>query len=117
MSVRQTEVVDYLGLEQGSGHILLTLIDDLDWSDEHAHLVLLQDKLNKYLAFIESGEVYDQLLENLGRRVAPGTPVKISVLAKYPSSAGAERFLGQVRSAIEAAGFAFAHKILETGAS
>lgn len=43
--------------------------DHIDGSDEDAHLSLLQDKLNTYLAFIESGEVFECLLE-LGPRTS-----------------------------------------------
>lgn len=49
------------------------MVDPLDWSDEQAHLLLLEAKLNAYLAFIESGEVHDRLKE-LGRDVSRSIP-------------------------------------------
>jgi hypothetical protein len=34
MTVAQTGVVDWMGIEKLTGHVGLTIVDDLDWSDE-----------------------------------------------------------------------------------
>nr|WP_211171156.1 DUF6572 domain-containing protein [Bacillus sp. DNRA2] len=34
------------------------IADHLDWENELQHLKLLQDKINAYISFIESGQVY-----------------------------------------------------------
>ena len=52
MTVLQKSTVDWLGIEKGTGNVVLTVVDDLDWSDENGHLLALQEKLNTYLAFI-----------------------------------------------------------------
>lgn len=55
MGVEQTTVIDFIGIDPASGAVCLTIADALDWDPDH--LRLLQDKLNAYLAFVESGEL------------------------------------------------------------
>lgn len=69
VTVKEGRTVDWLALEKGTGRILLTVVDDLDWTDEAGHLFVLQEKLDTYLAFIESGEVFERLLDTLERPV------------------------------------------------
>lgn len=112
MTVRQTNVVDWLGIEKETGHVILTIVDDLDWTDEADHLRTLQDKLNTYLAFIESGEVYEALIERLSRSVDSVTPMKVSILARHVPTADGEAFLEHARAVFEQAGLHLAHKVL-----
>jgi hypothetical protein len=115
MRLSDAETVDYLGLEKDTGWIVVTLIDDCDWSDETKHLALLQTKINRYFDFIESGEVYDQLERTTGRAASRETPIKISVLAKYEPPGEGSRFHEQVAQAARGAGVAFSFKVLPTG--
>lgn len=113
MRLTDTNTVDYLGLEKDTGYVVLTLVDDCDWEDEIQHLSLLQAKVNRYFDFIDSGEVYEQLRETAGREVAPTTPVKISILAKYePRNSEGNRFLEHVARVAEDAGVHFSFKVL-----
>ena len=58
MSIEQTNTVDFVSIDEISGDALLTISDHLAWDEnEGAHLELLQNKLNAYLRFIESGEL------------------------------------------------------------
>lgn len=66
MSIKQTRVVDWLGIEKGSENMSLMVVDDQDWTNEQEHLLLLQEKLNTYLSFVESGEVFERLTEEVG---------------------------------------------------
>jgi hypothetical protein len=53
MSVDQTNIVDFISINS-SGNVVLTISDHLEWDNEGRHIYILQEKLNKYLAFIES---------------------------------------------------------------
>lgn len=113
MSVRKVNVVDVLRIENGAGGIVLDLIDEEDWSDVHGHLLALQEKLNSYLAFIESGEVYEQL-EASGQKVTPGTlPIRVDVHARCPLHPHAQRFLEYVIRTFEGAGFRLSHRVVD----
>jgi len=115
VTVKQTATVDWLGLEKATGSIVLTIVDDLDWADETDHLLALQEKLNTYLAFIESDEVFDRLLDTVGRQVPRDTSIKVSILAEYPITSRAEAFLEHATGAFEGAGFTLVHKIVMSG--
>lgn len=112
MTIKQTGIVDWLGIEKGTGHVNLTIIDDMDWNSEHEHLLLLEQKLNSYLAFIESGEVFDRLAQELGRKTPSSTPVKVSILAKFDVTPQARAFLAHASKTFEAAGFALVHRVV-----
>ena len=70
MSVEQTDVVDILGVDRETGHVVLTISDHLDWSDSVGRQTILQKKLNTYLTFVESGEILGQYPDAKDRPVA-----------------------------------------------
>ena len=71
MSVDQTDTVDFVTIDKASGDLWLTISDHLPWDEnEGNHLVLLQNKLNAYLRFIESGEVFEKVPDGKGHRMS-----------------------------------------------
>jgi hypothetical protein len=58
MSIAQTDRIDIL-FRDDAGHGVLVIADHLDWEefDEGDHLLLLQEKMNTYLAFVDSGQL------------------------------------------------------------
>jgi hypothetical protein len=100
MTVEQHNVIDTIHVEP-SGNAVLTIADHLPWDEVNEHLYCLQEKLNAYLRFIESGEIYQKWPN------AAGHPILIDVVMKYPAPGSAARFLEQMSAAIQAAGFKF----------
>lgn len=99
MSIEQTGVVDAIGVHQESGKLILTISDHLDWNANiQEHMLLLQEKLNIYLAFVESGELLEQYPDAHGRDVI------INVVGRYPLISEARRFLDEVAAVIAGAG-------------
>lgn len=110
MSVDQTNVVDAIGIDDAMGDVVLTITDHLEWSEsDNDHLLLLQDKLNTYLRFIESGEMLEAY------PTAKGRSVLIDVVCKYPLSQQAQGFYSQVAQIIEGAGMKFRHRLFRAG--
>jgi len=106
MSIEQTQTVDYVNVDKGSGDVWLTISDHLPWDvSEGEHLDLLQQKLNAYLRFIESGELQKKYPDATGRDVV------INLVGKYPLSRQATVFVTKVRAAIGAAGFRLRHEV------
>jgi hypothetical protein len=58
MSVVETNKVDIVATRPGSSSVVLVITDHLRWDDLDGHLLALQAKLNTYIAFIESGQIY-----------------------------------------------------------
>jgi hypothetical protein len=100
MSVDQTDKIDFMWKDEQSGRVMLTITDHLDWKkrDEDEHLLLLQDKLNTYLYFIESGHLREAKPEY------KGLPVAIHVRAKYRLSKEAAKFYKAAEKGVAEAG-------------
>ncbi len=103
MSIEQTDVVDAIGVDNATGNVVLTIMDHLQWSKEH--LLLLQEKLNTYLAFVESGELITSYHDAKERNV------QISVVCKHAPDDDAKSFLDQIRNIVEGAGLKFDYQV------
>jgi len=99
MTLEQTKVVDFVGVEKATGVFVLTLTDAWGWTDEeeHQHLLLLEEKINSYLATIESGEVYREYAARTGQPVPPPTRTRVSIRALHPPSPKGSKFLRHVQ--------------------
>lgn len=100
MSIDQIGVIDLIGIENSSGNLELTISDHLEWADKE-HLLLLQEKINNYLGFIESNEIYTVYPNAQGRNIT------INLVCKYPPDRNGIYFLSQVTSIIKKAGMTF----------
>jgi len=100
MSVEQTDTIDFASIDKASSDLWLTISDHLPWDEnEGNHLILLQDKLNAYLRFVESGEVLEKVPGAEGRRIV------INLVGKFPLRQKAASFLEKAHAAVEEAGF------------
>ena len=99
MSVEQVDKIDFIGIDKVTGQATLTISDHLDWTDIRGHLRKLQEKLNTYLRFCESGELYQTYPEAKGRRIV------FALVAKHAPNSEGRSFLAKARAALEKAGF------------
>jgi len=70
MSVVDTDSIDAIGLDKEAKRLFLTIIDPLIWDNENVHLFTLQEKINTYLHFIESGELLNAMPDSKGCDIA-----------------------------------------------
>ena len=105
MAVDQMSVVDFVSRAK-NGDCELAISDHLEWGGDGCHLLVLQEKMNRYLAFVESGELYEKFPETRGEHVV----IKIYFM-HTPDEQGL-RFLDLARGSIEGAGFGFEYKML-----
>ncbi|QOY94009.1 hypothetical protein IM543_21240 [Massilia sp. UMI-21] len=99
MSVDNPRVVDFIAVDHEANAIVLTIADHLPWEADAGHFAALQEKLNVYLAFIESGELLAAYPEAAGRKV------RIALMHRAPLTVGALRLLESARAIITEAGF------------
>jgi uncharacterized protein DUF6572 len=104
MTVEQSDVVDIVSVDP-AGYVVLTISDHLDWSDTASHLLILQTKLNRYLAFVESGEILESYPDSKGKKVA------LKVAFKFKPDTGGEGFLVKAKQIVEHAGIQFRHEV------
>lgn len=99
MPVDDPSVVDAAGVDRATGEVVLTVADAWTWDDSRTHLLVLQEKINRYLGFVGDGE----LLENYP--ASEGRAVRIDVVFKHRPGAEGERFLDQAAEVVAANGF------------
>ena len=109
MSIEQTDLIDIISVDRLTGEAILTISDHLDWSDTAAHLLLLQNKLNRYLTFVESGEIFQSYPK------AQNRPIVFTVVFKFRPNEEGRAFLDKARPIVESAGITFQEKV-STGA-
>ena len=97
MTVSDPNVIDIVGVDRQTGEVVLTLCDHLDWNDSEGHLTMLQEKLNRYLTIVESGELAESF-------PAKDRQVRIDVAFMHPPSNAAKDFLWQAERIIATAG-------------
>ncbi|QQR60570.1 hypothetical protein IPH19_04135 [Candidatus Uhrbacteria bacterium] len=99
MSVEQEKIVDFIGDNEAANEVVLFITDHLPWDDSaNEHLNLLQKKINKYIAFIESGELV-QL-----RPSAVSKKKVIEVQTKYENSDIANSFYKHAKERMDGSG-------------
>lgn len=104
MSVDKTNVVDAIGVDIQTGELVLTISDHLEWTgSDNEHLLLLQEKLNTYLRFVESGEVLKSYPD------AKGKDMVIDVVFMCALNEQARKFLCQVATIVEGVGMKLRH--------
>jgi hypothetical protein len=100
MTVEDTDKIDFVTGEPKTGDMVLTISDHLDWGEnEGEHLLVLQNKLNTYLEFIEGGQLYAKFPQAVGRNIV------IQVMGKFPLSEEASKFYRLAGKAIEGYGY------------
>ena len=106
MSIEQKDKIDFISTTP-ENKVELTISDHLEWDAENNHLLVLQDKLNAYLDFIQSG----QILEDYPS--AENKEIIICVVMKYAPTEDALTFLNHCEKFMEKQDVEFNWKVAE----
>lgn len=109
MAIDNPGVIDAIGTDRITGAIVLTVSDHLDWTEERHHLRVLQDKLNAYLDFIQSGQLSEDYPD------AGDATLRIEVIAKHLAPPSAGWFFQKTNEALRQNDVAFDYKPLPDG--
>lgn len=111
MAVDDPDQIDLLVTDKEKTFVRLVIADHLDWEelDEGHHLELLQNKLNRYLDFVESGELIQT------RPDLQACPVIIQVAAKFPPNEEAAKFYRLAAPAVAEAGISLELEVGRSG--
>jgi hypothetical protein len=93
MSLENANVVDAAGIEHHTGLAVLTIADSWTWDDVEGHLSAMQNKINAYFAFIESGEIFAEY------PAARGRPIAIDIVSRFEVPDSAANFLAAAANA------------------
>lgn len=89
MTLDNTSIVDAAGIESGSGVVVLTIADAWDWDDTPTHLAALQNKLNSYFEFVESGQIWESFPARIGGKI------RIDIIGRFLIPAAAQELIRQ----------------------
>jgi hypothetical protein len=99
-------VVDLVAyFESKPGPVTLIIVDHLPWADidgdgfEREHAWLLQEKINTYLAFIETGQLVSEY------PAVAGKDIVIKIIANYPLSPLGQKIIDLGTPVIRKAGY------------
>lgn len=97
MSVEDHNKIDFMGIPENESDVVsLAISDHLAWGDNtNEHLYVLQEKINSYIAFIESGQVEENFPKAKGR-----TKKIIEIYFKYKPSEDVHFFFNQVENVL-----------------
>lgn len=109
MSVLETDLIDYIYLDDENDTPVLVVSDPLTWRppEDQRHLDMLRDKLNAQIAFIETGQI---------KAVWPrfdGRPVRVEVVARCPLTRAASAFYVRARKVMTEANMDLRFQLLD----
>jgi len=90
--------------------IILLIADHMDWRDEYQHLVMLQEKINVYITFLEQKQ-YEDIYK--GENITYGI---IEIHFLYNLTANAEKFLQSVQNQVAELGVKIQYCVSQEGA-
>lgn len=110
MSVEEVNKIDMIGIPlDDADTVSLAISDHLVWdSPVEEHLYKLQEKINTYITFIDSGEMYESFPEARGRKLKI-----IEIYFKYPPPEQAICFLKRVSEILESIDIELQYKVFE----
>lgn len=107
MSVVDSMVIDGIALTEDKNGIVLLITDHLDWSEEYQHLMILQEKINMYLGFLEEKQYGDMYKEETIRYGI------IEIHFQYSLTDNAEKFLQAVQNQVAQQGIRIQYYVSE----
>ena len=102
MSIEDKDKIDIVARGK-DGSVRLVVTDHLPWGDD-AHLFQLQEKLNSYVAYIETGQVCE--LDG----VTEATPVSVEVVCKFEPDETGKDFFFRAGEVMAKAGIPLRHR-------
>lgn len=109
MSVLETDLIDYVYVNDGDDTPVLVVSDPLSWRppEDETHLDVLREKLNAQIAFVETGQI---------KTVWPpysGGLVRVEVVARHALTQAAEEFYGLARRVMREANMSLEFKLCQ----
>ena len=109
MSVLETDLIDYIYLDDDEQTPVLVISDPLTWRppEDQRHLDALRDKLNAQITFVETGQI---------KGVWPdyaGGPVRVEVIARCRLTQSAGRFYDLARKVMTGANMDLRFQLLD----
>ncbi len=108
MSVKDSDVIDGIGIEKETNTLVLLAVDPFDWKvQEHEHLRSIQKKMNTYVSYIEK-KMYSERYPDRGF-----DGFRIELVFKYRYTNDGERFLASGKKQLRNRGITLVYSVRE----
>lgn len=101
MTVEQRKIIDFIGINKVEDTVDLVISDHLEWDEKNEHLLILQEKINDYLAAIESGEIVEKYPNAEGKKIV----IRVNLKYPIPETEMVKKFCEKAISIVQWAGF------------
>lgn len=95
MSITEKNKIDGMGKSKETNELVLLITDHMEWNEEYEHLIMLQEKINVYIDFIESKQYKETYTDN----IFDGYVIEIHF--KYDMTENALKFLDTVAGQVK----------------
>lgn len=106
MTIEHSNKVDFISRNRQQGYVALTISDHLEWDEDNRKLLILQAKINGYLSFIRSGQLFETYPD------AHGCDIHIKLRSIFRPNQQGLIFFERLTPIIEEAGFNFSWEVL-----
>ena len=107
MSVKETDVIDFIAYNAQNDWILLVMVETREWGDKGALLPDLQAKLNTYLGYALDGRLICDYPAYASK------PIRIELRTQYPPTSREHQFLDIVaKEDLEPRGIRFGWQLI-----
>ena len=103
MTIDNPDVIDLVTYDR-AGAILLVMVEHRPWEGSSERLAQLQTKFDRYLAFVNSGELVERY------PFAAGRPIQVELRSYEEPDAVTARLLEQIRSQLSGLGLTLSVK-------
>lgn len=86
-AIQNPEVIDAMGYDPKRDEYVLAMLETREWDGSAERISELQEKLNGYIHFIDSGQFWKMKPDAVGK------PVRFELRCLYPPDQGVRRFV------------------------
>jgi len=109
MTIQEKNKVDLVGEDPNGSSVRLVILDDLNWSEFCVHKQALQDKVNAYLEFVESGQIAEA-----APSAGCGAKIEFQLVMRYRPTTQGQDFVDRVGQFLRQHGYLFSVELRES---
>jgi hypothetical protein len=104
--VRNPEIIDLISVDEKTGEVVLTMVEDRSWSAVDGGLADLDEKCNRYFVYLLDGFFAEHYPQYRGRRI------RVQLDCVEPPPAEAMGLLGGISGFADAHGMEFSIRVI-----
>lgn len=108
MGIQEAAEIDAIARHPDGRIVKLVMEDELDWEAAELHCFMIQEKVETYVTFVETGQIWEQV-----EKSEPAPEVVLELVLAHEPPPEAATFLARVATAVAALGLRFAWSVTD----